>query len=413
MADNRTRKKWVLILLAVAVVWVIVEAISGRNRAPLVTVAEVTREPLAASIASNGKVEPISPYVAHALFATFVSTVKATESQVVHTGQLILTLDDSDTRAQLLQARAALLAGQIELRNARAGGPPDEVAQLNGDLEKARVQVANLTRQQKSLQDLVARQAATQDELAQNRAALAQAQANLNTLEEKKQELARRSADDATAATLRVSQSEDLVRGLEEKVRSATVISPLNGVLYSLPVHKGDFVKVGDVLAEMADLNHVRVRAFVDEPDLGSLAAGQQVQITWDAHPGEIWLGKTEEIPKQVVARGARSVGEVLCSIENPKLTLIPNINVSVKILIADRPSALVVPRGAVGFDNKGQRYVFMVDGQRLRRRNIVVGAASTVKYEVLSGLQEGDKVALPGEAILREGMRITPMVSQ
>jgi len=412
MADNSTRKRWLLIALAIVVVWVVIAAVSGRNHAPLVTVVEVTREPLTAFITSNGKVEPISPYVARALFPTFVSSVKATENQSVHKGQLILTLNDSDVRAQLAQARATLLAAQVEMRNASAGGPPDEIAQLTGDLEKARVQVANLMRQQKSLVDLVAKQAATQDELAQNRAALAQAQATLKTLQEKKLEMARRASDNAAASALRVSQAEDLVRDLEEKVRSATVISPLNGTLYSLPVRLGDFVKLGDTLAEMADLNHVRVRAFVDEPDLGSLAPGQAVQIRWDAHPGEVWSGHTEDIPKQVVSRGARSVGEVLCSIENPKLTLIPNINVEVRILTANLASVLAVPRGAVGFD-KGQRYVFVFDGQKLHRQNITVGAASNVKYEVTSGLKEGDKIALPGEAILHEGMRITPTVGQ
>lgn len=411
MSDKNTRIRWILVVLAIGVAWVVIAAVSGRNHAPLVTVVEVTREPLKAYVTSNGKVEPISPYIAHALFPTFVASVEAAESQPVRRGQLILTLDASDVRAQLAQARASLLAAQVDLRNAQSGGPPDEVAQLTGDLEKARVQAASLARQQKSLADLVAKQAATREELAQNRAALAQEQATLQTLEEKKDELARRATEDAAAAALRVNQAKDLVGNLEEKVRSATVASPLNGTLYSLPVRNGDFVTVGETLAEMADLRHVRVRAFVDEPDLGALAAGQAVQISWDAHPGETWIGRTENLPKQVVARGARSVGEVLCSVENPKLTLIPNINVSVRILTADAQSALVAPRGAVEFD-KSQRYVFVFDGQRLRRRNITVGAASNVNYEVLSGLSEGDRIALPGEAILRDGMRITPSVS-
>jgi len=411
MSEKNTRKRWIWIVVAVVVVWVVIAAVSGRNHAPLVTVVKVDRESLTSFLTSNGKVEPISPYVARALFPTFVTSVNASENQAVRRGQLILTLDASDMRAQLAQARASLLAAQVALRNAEAGGPPDEVAQLTGDLEKARVQVANLARQQKSLENLVTKQAATRDELAQNHAALAQAQANLQTLRAKKAEMARRAADDAAAAALNVSQEKDLVSNLEEKVRSATVTSPFDGTLYSLPVRKGDFVKVGDTLAEMADLAHVRVRAFVDEPDLGALSIGQVVQISWDAHPAETWTGRTEDIPKQVVARGARSVGEVLCSIENPKLTLIPNINVSVRIMTANIPSALVVPRGAVGLD-KGQRYVFVFDGRRIHRQNITVGAASNVKYEVLSGLSEGDRIALPGEAILRDGMRITPTVT-
>ena len=94
------------------------------------------------------------------------------------------------------------------------------------------------------------------------------------------------------------AKSQEQVQSLEEKVRSATVIAPVNGTLYSLPVRAGDYVKVGDVLAEMADLKHVRVRAFVDEPDLGRLRPDQDVEVTWDAKPGRVWTGSTQQIPK-------------------------------------------------------------------------------------------------------------------
>ena len=54
------------------------------------------------------------------------------------------------------------------------------------------------------------------------------------------------------------------------------------------------------------------------------------MKITWDALPNRSWTGKTEVIPKQVVARGTRSVGELLCAVNNDKLELLPNINVNV-----------------------------------------------------------------------------------
>jgi HlyD family secretion protein len=165
---------------------------------------------------------------------------------------------------------------------------------------------------------------------------------------------------------------------------------------------------VGDTLAEMADLRHVRVRAFVDEPDLGLLEPTQDVEVTWDAKPGRVWTGHTEQVPKQVVSRGMRSVGEVLCSIDNDKLDLLPNTNVQVKILVHERRGAVVVPRAAVRED-KGQHYVFVFDGNKVRRRNISVGIASTSKYEVVSGLTVGDRVAEPVDQNLKNGMEVRP----
>jgi HlyD family secretion protein len=406
MAENSTRKR--TILLGATLVVLVLVVVALRKKAPTVPFAEVAHEDVSATITSNGKVEPISPFVAHAEFPTFVERVMATEGQAVRKGQAILTLNDADMRAQLAQAQADLLAAQTGLRDAHAGGPPDQVAQLEGDLEAANVQVTNLERTEHELEGLVANHAATQNELAQNQATLAKARANLKALQAKKQDLAQRAAVIVQSAGLRVSQAQNLVRSLEEKVRSASVAAPVDGILYSLPVNQGDYVKIGDTLAAMADLRHVRVRAFVDEPDLGGLEPAQNVQVTWDAKPSHTWTGRTEQVPKQVVARGVRSVGEVLCSIDNDQLDLLPNVNVQVRIMVRERHGATVVPREAVLQDN-GQHYVFVLDDNKVRRRNITVGIASASKYEVLSGLTAGDRVALPGERTLRDGMEVRP----
>jgi HlyD family secretion protein len=405
MSEN-SKRKWIIWILAAVLVVVVVAVLALREPAPVVQLVSVTREDLISTITSNGKVEPIAPTVARAEFSTFVAEENAVEGQAVHRGQVILHLDDSDIRAQLSQARADLLAAQNDLRNARTGGPPDEVAQLQGSLQNAETQVANLERTQQQLTQLVAKQAATQEEVAQNQAALATARANLQTFREKKAALAQRAAVTAQSATLRVQQARDQVAALDGKVRSATVIAPVDGTLYSLPVRRADFVKLGDVLAEMADLRQVRVRAFVDEPDLGALKANQAVQVKWDAMPNRTWTGKIEQLPKQVVPRGARSVGEVLCSIDNDKIELLPNVNVEVRILVHEERGTLVIPRAAVR-DEKGQHFVFLYDGDEVHRREIQVGVASDKKYELISGLALGDRVALPTDVNLKDGVKV------
>ena len=275
-----------------------------------------------------------------------------------------------------------------------------------GGFAKAKSQVANLERTQTSLIDLVAKHAATQDDLAQNQASLIQARASLQALDQRTSALAQQAKTDAESAGFRVKQVEAQVQSLEEKVRSASVVAPVDGTLYSLPVRAGDYVKVGDTLAEMADLRQVRVRAFVDEPDLGWLAPDEDVQVTWDAMPNRTWPGKVEQVPKQVVARGTRSVGEVLCSVKNDKVELLPNVNVEVRILVRKRPGTLAVQRGAVQYSD-GQHYVFTFDGEKIHRRDITVGVASDEKYEVLSALTLGDKVAIPHDMGLKDGMAI------
>lgn len=411
MEQSKTIRNILLGGAAVVAVIIIAAVILG-SRGPLVPVVRVARENLSASITSNGKVEPVSPYIARAGFPTFVQSVVAKEGQAVHRGELILKLEDADMRAQLAQARANLLTAQTDLQNAKAGGPPEQVAQLQADLQTTRMQVKNLENSVDQLKNLVAKQAATTQELLQAQENLTKAQGTLQTLEAKQRDLKARAAQSVEGAQLRVNQAQSLVQSLETKVASATVTAPVNGTLYSLPVKLGDFVQTGQVLAEMADLRRLRVRAFVDEPDLGSLAVGQQVDVTWDGKPGEVWMGKTAQLPEQVVARGMRSVGDVLCSIDNNGGDLLPNTNVDVQILIHAQRDVLAVPRAAVN-EQGNQHYIFLVRGDRVERRNITVGIASSSMYQVVAGLSSGDLVAEPVDQTLRNGEKIRPLEAQ
>ncbi|MDE3170037.1 MAG: efflux RND transporter periplasmic adaptor subunit [Acidobacteriota bacterium] len=402
----------ILLGVTVAVAAIVAAAVMLTGRGPRVPVVVVSRQNLSARISSNGKVEPISPFTARAGFPTFVQNVMAKEGQKVHRGQVVLDLEGADMRAQLAQSRANLLAAQTDLQNAKAGGPPDQVAQLRADLQSAQMQVKNLKISVDQLKQLVAEQAATTQELTRAQENLTKAQGTLQTLEAKKQDLQSRSAQLIEGAQLRVAQAQSLVQSLQAKVASATVISPIDGTLYSLPVKLGDFVQTGQVLAEMADLRRVRVRAFVDEPDLGSLSVGQEVDVTWDGKPGKMWKGKTEQLPQQVVARGMRSVGDVLCSIDNTERDLLPNTNVDVQILVHAQRNVLAVPRAAVN-EQDGQHYVYLVRGDRVGVRNITVGIASSSMYQVLSGLASGDVVAEPADQTLRNGAKIRPLEAQ
>ncbi len=96
----------------------------------------------------------------------------------------------------------------------------------------------------------------------------------------------------------------------------------------------------------------------------------------------------------------------------NDRLDLIPNTTVDVRIHISERPNVLVIPRGALFIDG-GKRYVFVVQDNRLHRHDIKVGIANPTMIEVLSGLQEGDQVALPGDVSLKENLRIRPVFSE
>ena len=299
------------------------------------------------------------------------------------------------------------------MRAARAGGKADEAAKVTGDLAKAEAERDRLQKNHDALMRLAEEQAATKQDLANNAQALVNAKAEVTRLVAVKEEFDRQVRLEAERGELQVQQILSDMAALEDKVSNGRIVAPVDGTLYSLPVKTNDYVKVGDLLAEMADLHKVRVRAFIDEPDLGGLEVGEPVTITWDALANKSWMGTTENVPKQVVTHGTRSVGELLCAVNNDKLELLPNINVNVRINSKEHKNVLAVQREAVAYDG-GHRYVYVVQPDplgvgksRLERREIQVGIANAASYEVVSGLHEGEKVALPGDTELHDGMSV------
>ena len=408
MTSALGRRLWIIVGGALALTGLLV-FLSGRRSTARVAVADVMRETVSSVVATNGKVEPVAPYSFRARYPTFVERVYAVEGQQVKRGQMLFALNDTEMQAQLAQARADLATEEEALNVAKAGGYASQGAKAAADLQKAEASRDQLRRDNDTLTKLVEEKAATPEELAQNRLRLTEAEADARSAEKMKQTLDQQAHLDSGRVALLVDRARANVRDLEDKVASAHAVAPFDGTLYSLPIHQGDFVKDGDLLGEMADLRQVRIRAFIDEPELGQIEVNQPVEILWDARPDRVWNGRTEILPKQVVTRGTRNVGELICSVTNDRLDLLPNTTVDVRIQISERPAALVVPRGAVSIDGD-KRFVYRVEQNRLHRVPIKVGIANPTKIEVLSGLQEGDVVALPGEATLKENLRIVPV---
>jgi HlyD family secretion protein len=400
-----SRRVWLLLGLAVALV-VFLLYLNSRRPSARVAVVQASRQTFRSSITSNGKAEPITPYSLRAKFDGFVDRVIAAEGKNVKKGELLLTLNDRDIRAQLSQARAQLASQEDDLHAARTGGRADQSAKLGADLRSAEAERNLLGRQQEMLTKLAAQNAATSEELEKNRVALERAEAALDQARKAKQEFEHQVSQDRERLDLMVEHSKAVVNDLQDKVDSTRVVAPTSGTLYSFPVHAGDFVHTGDLLAAVADLHELRVRAYIDEPELGQLRPGQTVVVTWDALPGRTWTGKTEMLPRQVVALGTRNVGELLCTIENKGMELIPNTTVDVRIEINERADAMVVPRGAVQIDG-GHRYVYRFNGGRLHRTEIRVGLSNATQFEVLSGINDGDTLALPGDTVLRDNMAV------
>ena len=366
------------------------------HQTPLkVRAAVVQRGPIRSVVSTNGKIEPIQNFEAHAPVATTVKLLLVKEGDHVHKGQLLLQLDDYDIRSQAARASAQVKAAQADQSVLKAEGTQEEVLTLHAQLVKARDARATAQRNLDALRRLQKDGAASQGEVHQAEDALRSAQADLTLLEQKQKD--RYSTPEAARIEAKAAEAQAAYDAAEGTLLKSTLRAPFDGVVYSLPVKQGAFVQAGDLLLQEADLSHVLARAFVDEPDIGRLQPGQKVEITWDAVPGRTWTGALSSVPSTVKLRVSRNVGETTCVVDNKDLRLLPNVNVGVTIVVAEHSNVLTLQRDALRID-EAKPYVFRIVENHLKRQAIEFSLQNLTRVEITSGLSEGDVVALPVE---------------
>ena len=355
----------------------------------------VERGPIRSLVSTNGKIEPIQNFEAHAPIATTVKHLLVKEGDHVHKGQLLLQLDDGDIRSQAARAQAQVKAAQAEQAALKDSGTHEEVITLNSQLAKAQNAREAAQRNLDALQRLQQQGAASPGEVRQAQDSLQRAQADLSLLEEKKKD--RYSAPEVDKIQAQLSEAQAAYNAAEDALQKSSVQAPLDGVVYSLPVKQGAFVQAGELLLQEADLTHVLVRAFVDEPDIGRLQTGQKVEVTWDAVLGRTWTGTVNSVPSTVKPRNNRNIGEATCIIDNHDLRLLPNVNVGVTIVVAQHENALTLQRDAVHADDS-KPYVYRIQDNRLKQQPVTISLQNLTRVEIMSGLDEGAKVALAAD---------------
>lgn len=352
----------------------------------------VERGPIRSLISTNGKVEPIQNFEAHSPVPTTVKHLFVKEGDHVRQGQLLLQLEDADLRSQAARAQAQMKSAQADQSDLDTGGTREELLTLDSQLAKARNARDAAQRNLDALRRLQQQGAASAGEVKQAEDALQRAQADATLLEQKKKD--RYSQPEVAKVQAQGTEAQAAYDAAEDALRKSSVRAPFDGIVYALPVKQGAYVQTGDLLLQEGVLSRMLVRTFVDEPDIGRLAAGQKIEVTWDALPGRIWNGAVSTIPSTVKLRGARNVGEVTCTVDNNDLRLLPNVNVAVTVITAEHSSALTLLREAVRMDDT-KPYVFQIVDGELKRREVEVSIQNLTQVEITSGLPEHSVVVL------------------
>ncbi|MBU6366071.1 MAG: efflux RND transporter periplasmic adaptor subunit [Gemmatimonadetes bacterium] len=276
----------------------------GATPPPAITTATVGRRPITVDAQATGVVEPINVIEVKSKASGQIVRMPVETGSQVRAGDLLVQVDTRDVKNQYEQAAADLRSAQAAL----------DVAQA----------------QKQRTDGLYATRIITTQEYEAAQLALTQAQGQV----------------------VRATTNVDLAK---QRLEDATVVAPVDGTVIEKPVSLGQVIASatgsvtgGTTLLRMADLSKVRMRALVNETDIGSIRAGQPARVTVDAYPDRPFDGLVEKVEPQAVVQQSVTMFPVIVSLQNREGLLKPGMNGEVSVLVERRPDVLAVSNDAV-----------------------------------------------------------------
>lgn len=408
------RKYWLFLILPLLLLlwW----GLDHHGSAPQIHFATVRHTRIESSVSTNGKVEPVEWAAARAETAGVVRTVSVQRGQTIQAGQTLVTLDTTAAQSDLAGAMARQQEAQAETTTLGQGGKASQLANINDSIRTQQALVDTAQRNYDSLLRLATQQAATKLQVEEAKDALDRAKLQLSALQDQRRTLV--TTSDKAVAQAKLHDAEAAVALAQHKIHLGDIRAPISGTVYQLgesgeDLKVGAYLQPGALVALIGDLDQVKVTVYVDEPDLGRVAKGDPVSITWDARPGQKWSGRVDKLPTEVIALQTRTVGEVTTIVDNPNHDLLPGVTVNATIISQVVNDALSIPKAALRFLN-GTNGVYKLKGDFVVWTPVKTGISDVNNVQIISGLQPGDRVAdrvvEPLDAEIRSGMRVRPV---
>lgn len=413
MSEQSGNKKRLVLQVCIALVVLAVLLLTIRYATRSDTEVRVTQADygdLLSTLPTNGKVEPIVNFAAHAAEPGTVQAVFVHSGQQIPAGTLLLRMDAATANARVQTAKSAIAQAQASEYDIRQGGTADERIGIAGDVNRAKLQLTQAQNDVNALQALQAKGAASASEVSSALARLASAQASLQSVQQRSMD--RYAATDRERVQAQLADSKATLVAAQDSLAKSIVRAPFAGTVYSLPIRQYQFVQAGEELVQVADLSKVQIRAYFDEPEIGKLKNGEAVLIKWEAKPAQAWHGHITRTPTTITTYGTRNVGEALIDVDDATGDLLPNTNVNVNVTTQQIYHVLSLPRealhtqGTQGSDN----FVYVVQRGVLVKRPVQIGALNLMRVQVLSGIRTGDVIALnplSNSVDLSEGLRV------
>jgi len=369
---------------------------------------EVKRGDLDLAVVATGSIVPVATVEVKSKASGLIKSLLVEEGDLVTSGEILIELDKELLQAQLREAEANRLAAVARQQEAES----DHASAINMK-EKLKMDLRNLEdnlsfhrKQVHRYESLFRERLIAHSELEQRERGLQEASFAFEAL---KSELLMQGSriDAAQKAVLRVraevSQAEATLDRARENLRYATIRSPMTATVLKRHVETGDAVssilQLGSqatLLLTLGDMNEVFFEGRVDETDIGKVFEGQKALVRVDAFrdrplPGNVIriapLGEEED----------NVIGfEVRVSINDQDRILRAQMSANAEIIVEEKRDILIIPENAIIYDRNRRTFVELLDPQaeeQKRRTPIEVGISNGTLTQVISGLQEGDRL--------------------
>jgi HlyD family secretion protein len=340
----KMKTSWYAIALLVALGSMAIAARLGSStRAPMFVQASPARDPTRGRHAAPGVVEPVGEErEIGSQVIGIIREMRIEENDEVHEGQIIAVVDNADQVARLASARAELALRQAELERVVSGARAEERREARAALTEAEASL-DLARRDYNRRLPLAKSGVSPE------AALDRARSALNAAEARRAIMAERlailesgsRAEDVAAAHARVGLAEADVALAEALLDKTFIRSPVTGTVLRQDRTVGEAVTNMPPIpiAVVGDLRGLRVRAEIDEIDVGWVAVGQRVEVTADAFPGRKFGGTVYRVSSRMGAKQVQT-GRQADRVDTKVLQVLINLDAGIRLPIGLRVDA-------------------------------------------------------------------------
>lgn len=190
--------------------------------------------------------------------------------------------------------------------------------------------------------------------------------------------------------------------GLEFK--DYEVKAPISGVVAKIVQDAGSLVGPTVPVASIINMDQVKVTVNIIESEIGAVSKGLPAEITVPAWPDKVFRGAVSNILPTVDPMSHAAKVEIM--IPNPDHKLKPGMSATARLRLGTHAGVLTVPRAAI-IEKMGEKYVYLFDGNVVKRATVQTGYGDGENVELLSGVKAGDRLITTDLNVLKDGQKV------